>query len=66
MRLQGFFGSGTNLLKYGFIYDQVVGYGEWCPLPFLSATSIENRIANQWVRRCGPWIKTNFDDYRVP
>jgi aspartate kinase len=48
--------------KYGFIYDQVVGYGELVSTTILSAYLNEIGIANQWLD-VRTLIKTN-DDYR--
>jgi len=48
--------------KYGFIYDQVVGYGELVSTTILSAYLNEIGIANQWLD-VRSLIKTN-DDYR--
>ncbi|MCM4173622.1 aspartate kinase [Arenibacter sp. TNZ] len=48
--------------KYGFIYDQVVGYGELVSTTILSAYFNEIGIANQWLD-VRSLIKTN-DDYR--
>ncbi len=48
--------------KYGFVYDQVVGYGELVSTTILSAYFNEIGIANQWLD-VRTLIKTN-DDYR--
>ena len=48
--------------KYGFVYDQVVGYGELVSTTILSAYLNEIGIANQWLD-VRTLIKTN-DDYR--
>ncbi|MCK0192231.1 aspartate kinase [Arenibacter sp. F20364] len=48
--------------KYGFIYDQVVGYGELVSTTILSAYLNEIGIANQWLD-VRSLIKTN-EDYR--
>lgn len=48
--------------KYGFVYDQVVGYGELVSTTILSAYLNEIGIANQWLD-VRSLIKTN-DDYR--
>lgn len=48
--------------KYGFIYDQVVGYGELVSTTILSAYFNEIGITNQWLD-VRSLIKTN-DDYR--
>ena len=48
--------------KYGFIYDQVVGYGELVSTTILSAYLNEIGITNQWLD-VRTLIKTN-DDYR--
>ena len=48
--------------KHGFVYDQVVGYGELVSTTILSAYLNEIGIANQWLD-VRTLIKTN-DDYR--
>ncbi|MDL5511300.1 aspartate kinase [Arenibacter sp. M-2] len=48
--------------KYGFVYDQVVGYGELVSTTILSAYLNEIGIPNQWLD-VRSLIKTN-DDYR--
>ncbi|MDX1758605.1 MAG: aspartate kinase [Arenibacter algicola] len=48
--------------KHGFVYDQVVGYGELVSTTILSAYLNEIGIANQWLD-VRSLIKTN-DDYR--
>ena len=48
--------------KYGFVYDQVVGYGELVSTTILSAYLNEIGIANQWLD-VRSLIKNN-DDYR--
>ncbi|MEQ8218987.1 MAG: aspartate kinase [Arenibacter sp.] len=48
--------------KHGFVYDQVVGYGELVSTAILSAYLNEIGIANQWLD-VRTLIKTN-DDYR--
>lgn len=48
--------------KYGFVYDQVVGYGELVSTTILSAYFNEIGIVNQWLD-VRSLIKTN-DDYR--
>lgn len=59
--VQGFL-AWNKSPKYGFVYDQVVGYGELVSTTILSAYFNEIGIANQWLD-VRTLIKTN-DDYR--
>ncbi|MEZ4970818.1 MAG: aspartate kinase [Flavobacteriaceae bacterium] len=59
--VQGFL-AWNKSPKYGFVYDQVVGYGELVSTTILSAYLNEIGITNQWLD-VRTLIKTN-DDYR--